>query len=79
MSTMGQQLAQSIGIGMAAMLLHLSLVHAHARQLTAATIAPCFVIIGAVALVSALFFIGLPGNAGSELHGRPRGGRMARA
>ena len=40
MSTMGQQLSQSIGIGMAAMLLHFSMVHAHATHLTAGIIAP---------------------------------------
>ncbi len=40
LSTMGQQLAQSIGIGLAATLLNLSLRQAHARHLTAATIGP---------------------------------------
>jgi hypothetical protein len=77
MSTMGQQLSQSIGIGLAATLLRLMMVHAHARHLSAATIAPAFVVIGGVTLISALFFIGLPANAGAELHG-PRGQRLAR-
>jgi EmrB/QacA subfamily drug resistance transporter len=72
MSTMGQQLSQSIGIGMAAMLLHFSLVHAHATHLTAGIIAPSFWVIGAVALISTLFFLPLPADAGSGLHGRPR-------
>ena len=71
MSTMGQQLSQTIGIGMAAMLLHLSLAHAHARHLTAQTIAPTFLVIGAVALIPLLFFLPLPHNAGAELHGAP--------
>ncbi|MHB8529693.1 MAG: MFS transporter [Caulobacteraceae bacterium] len=78
MSTMGQQLSQSIGIGMAAMLLHFSLVHAHARQLTAATVAPVFWIIGAVALISVLFFLPLPADAGAELHGAGGWGRRRR-
>ena len=72
MSAMGQQLAQSIGIGFAATLLRLFQGHAHASHLTAATIAPAFLIIGAVALVSALFFVVLPTDAGAALHGRPR-------
>ena len=77
MSTMGQQLAQSIGIGLAATLLRLMMVHAHARHLSAATIAPAFVVIGFVSLISTLFFIGLPADAGAGLHGVRRG-RMAR-
>jgi EmrB/QacA subfamily drug resistance transporter len=77
LSTMGQQLSQSLGIGLAAMMLHLSLIQAHARHLKAATIGPCFVAIGVIALISGLFFIGLPTNAGAALHGGPRGGRMA--
>jgi len=75
MSTMGQQLAQSMGIGMAAMFLHLSMIHAHASHLTAATIAPAFIAVGAVALISGLFFLPLPADAGSGLHGLQRGRR----
>jgi EmrB/QacA subfamily drug resistance transporter len=77
MSTMGQQLAQSIGIGLAATLLRLMMGQAHARQLSAATIAPAFVVIGFVSLISALFFIGLPADAGAGMHGVRRG-RLAR-
>jgi EmrB/QacA subfamily drug resistance transporter len=72
MSAMGQRLAQSIGIGFAATLLHLLQSHAHVGHVTAAVINPAFVIIGAVALVSGLFFVVLPADAGAELHGRPR-------
>jgi len=72
MSTMGQQLSQSIGIGLAAVLLHLSLAHAHVRHLTAPIIAPAFIVIGVVALVPLLFFLPLPQDAGDELHGRAR-------
>jgi len=77
MSTMGQQLAQSIGIGLAATLLRLIMGHAHTRHLTAATITPAFIAIGFVALISGLFFIGLPADAGAGLHGLRRG-RLAR-
>ena len=69
MSTMGQQLAQSIGIGIAATLLHMFQGPAH--KMTVATISPTFLIIGSVALVSAGFFFVLPKDAGASLHGRP--------
>ena len=72
MSAMGQQLAQSIGIGFAATLLRLFQAHAHTRGDRGEAIAPAFLVIGAVALVSALFFVALPANAGAELHGAPR-------
>jgi EmrB/QacA subfamily drug resistance transporter len=72
MSAMGQRLAQSIGIGFAATLLHMFQTGSHARHLTAANITPAFLIVGAVALLSGLFFIVLPDDAGAELHSRPR-------
>jgi EmrB/QacA subfamily drug resistance transporter len=70
MSAMGQRLAQSIGIGFAATLLRLFQGQAH--RVTAQTTAPAFLIIGAVALVSAAFFVVLPRDAGAALNGRPR-------
>ena len=69
LSTMGQQLSQSIGIGMAAVLLHAFIARAHTGHPTAATIAPVFLVVGTVALISTLFFLPLPRNAGSGLHG----------
>jgi EmrB/QacA subfamily drug resistance transporter len=71
MSTMGQRLAQSIGVGLAAVLIRMFLAQTHARHVTASVISPVFLIIGGVALVSALFFVTLPADAGAELHGRP--------
>jgi EmrB/QacA subfamily drug resistance transporter len=76
MSTMGQQLSQSIGIGMAAVLLHLSLKHAHTHHLTADIIAPTFIVIGVVALLPLFFFLPLPPDAGAELHGPQRTRRV---
>jgi len=76
MSTMGQRLAQSIGIGFAATLLRVFQTHAHAARLTVDAITPTFLIIGAVALVSGAFFIVLPANAGAELNGRNRRSRV---
>jgi EmrB/QacA subfamily drug resistance transporter len=77
MSTMGQQLAQSIGIGLAATLLRLTMALARTGRLSASIIAPAFVVIGFVALISALFFIGLPDDAGAGLHG-VRDARLSR-
>jgi EmrB/QacA subfamily drug resistance transporter len=72
MSAMGQRLAQAIGIGFAATLLHLFQTHAHARHVTAAAVDPAFMVIGVVALISGAFFVVLAPNAGAELHSRPR-------
>jgi EmrB/QacA subfamily drug resistance transporter len=77
MSTMGQQVSQSIGIGLAALLLHLFLTRAHTTQLTASIVAPAFEVIGLVSLISLAFFMPLPRNAGEGLHGSPRGNRGA--
>ena len=69
MSTMGQQLSQSIGIGLAATFLRLLMAHEHARRLEAGVIGPVFVGIGFVALLATPFFLALPGDAGAVLHG----------
>jgi EmrB/QacA subfamily drug resistance transporter len=76
MSTMGQRLAQSIGIGFAATLLRVFQTNAHAARLTVGAITPTFLIIGAVALVSGAFFVVLPANAGAELNARTRRSRI---
>ena len=76
MSAMGQRLAQSIGIGFAATLLRLFQNHTAGHHLSASDIAPAFWIIGGVALISALFFVTLPKDAGAELRGRPIRKRM---
>ena len=75
MSAMGQRLAQSIGIGFAATMLHFLQGHFHAKHVTSQVIDPAFIVIGVVALLSGLFFVVLPGDAGAELHGRPRPAR----
>jgi EmrB/QacA subfamily drug resistance transporter len=72
LSTMGQQLSQSIGIGLAALLLRLFKAQTHATHLTAAVISPAFLVIGFLALGSTLFFVALPADAGAALNGQPR-------
>ncbi|MCC7267543.1 MAG: MFS transporter [Caulobacteraceae bacterium] len=75
MASMCQQLVQSIGIGVAAMLIHVFMVTRGESQLTVAAISPAFVVIGAITLISILFFLPLPANAGDELQDRPRARR----
>ena len=69
-SSMAQQLVQSIGIGLAALLLHLLMTAKGQTQMTTETIAPAFVVIGHITLISIQFFIPLPRNAGDEMNGR---------
>ncbi|MBA4795251.1 MAG: MFS transporter [Phenylobacterium sp.] len=75
MSSMAQQLVQSIGIGLAAMLIHLFTRLAGQAELTAATVSPAFLVIGALTFVSLFFYVRLPDDAGDEMNSR---GRMAR-
>jgi EmrB/QacA subfamily drug resistance transporter len=75
MSTMAQQLSQSIGVGLAATSLRLVQVTERTTDLGVSVIAPVFLIIGVLSLVSALFFLKLPANAGAGLHGAPRRSR----
>jgi MFS family permease len=70
MSSMAQQLVQSIGIGLAAMLLHLFMVMKGQHHLTPATISPAFLVIGAVTFISLAFYLPLPKDAGDEMNGR---------
>ncbi|MDP3489638.1 MAG: MFS transporter [Phenylobacterium sp.] len=70
MSAMAQQLVQSVGIGLAATLIHVFTQMAGEDQMTAATISPAFLVIGALTFVSLLFYIPLPRNAGDEMNRR---------
>lgn len=69
-SSMVQQLVQSIGIGLSASLLHGLMVIEGASSLTVEVVSPAFVIIGAVTLLSMLWFVRLPTDAGDEMNGR---------
>jgi MFS family permease len=75
LSSMGQQLSQSIGIGLAAMLLAGMRSAHHSTALQAADVSPAFAIIGAVSLLGLFYFIPLPRDAGAEVSGhRPEPG-----
>jgi len=69
-SSMVQQLVQSIGIGLAANLMHAFMVMRGEDHLTAGAISPAFVVTGLVTLISLAFFIPLPRDAGDEMNGR---------
>jgi EmrB/QacA subfamily drug resistance transporter len=73
-SSMFQQLVQSVGIALAAMLLHGSMVIAGETHLTAATVRPSFAILGALTLLSLISFARMPATAGDELNARRSGG-----
>jgi EmrB/QacA subfamily drug resistance transporter len=66
-----RQLSQSLGIGIGALLLHLTVVWRGGDEtLTAADFAPAFVGIGVLALLQVLFFLPLSPQAGDEVRGR---------
>ncbi len=70
LSSMFQQLAQSLGVGLAAMLIHYTLAFRHSPRLTAADISPAFVIVAGLSLIALFFFVTLPADAGAEVSGR---------
>jgi EmrB/QacA subfamily drug resistance transporter len=73
-ASMAQQFMQSVSIGLAATLLHFLMVSRGETQLSGAAVAPAFAIIGAATLVSLLWFVRLPADAGDEMNNRKRGG-----
>jgi EmrB/QacA subfamily drug resistance transporter len=70
MSSMAQQLVQSVGIGLAALLLHTFMKWNGQTHMTPATISPVFMVIGAVTFISLIYYVRLPRNAGDEMNGR---------
>jgi EmrB/QacA subfamily drug resistance transporter len=69
-SSMIQQLVQSIGIGLSASLLHLLMTLKGETRLTVEVVSPSFIIVGLVTMVSMLWFVSLPKDAGDEMNGR---------
>ncbi|TPG41020.1 DHA2 family efflux MFS transporter permease subunit [Sphingomonas koreensis] len=70
LASMFQQLAQSLGIGLAAMLIHYTIAWRGDAGLTAADISPAFAIVAALSLIALLFFVPLRADAGAEVSGR---------
>jgi EmrB/QacA subfamily drug resistance transporter len=69
-SAMAQQLTQSIGVGLAALVVHVSLLWHDRAAVTPDDVAPGYFVIGAMSLISAIIFWLLPAHAGSELSAR---------
>ena len=74
-SSMAQQLVQSVGIGVAASLLHVITLWKGETRLTWDAVTPVFAIIGAVTVISLAWYVRLPANAGHDMHGGRRRGR----
>ncbi|MDB5471514.1 MAG: transporter [Caulobacter sp.] len=67
---LSQQLGQSLGIGLCATLVQWAQRSHGGGHLTPADIAPAFIAVSVVSLLSLPFFIGLPRNAGHSVSGR---------
>lgn len=71
LSSIGQQLARSFGVGLAALLVQWIQTRHQSATLSAADIAPAFAVIGALSMLSLLFFLPLAADAGDSISGRP--------
>jgi EmrB/QacA subfamily drug resistance transporter len=70
-SSMMQQLMQSVGVGLSALVVHVStVVHGHGDVITAQDVSIGFFTIGTLSALSVIVFYLLPPTAGSELTGR---------
>jgi len=69
LSSMGQQLSQAIGVALAAFVLYVMQRHTHGAPISSSDIAPAFVIIGLLSLLSLFLFARLPANAAAEVSG----------
>jgi hypothetical protein len=69
-SAICQQVVQSLGVGVAATLLHFIQLARGEPQLTWQAISPAFLVVGAVTLISMFWFVRLPRDAGDEMSGR---------
>jgi hypothetical protein len=71
-SSMCQQLVQSVGVGLAASMLHFIQLARGEERLTWQAVSPAFLVVGLVSFVSLAWFVGLRQDAGEELSGRRR-------
>jgi hypothetical protein len=70
-SSMMQQLMQSFGVGLTALVVHVStVINGHGDVITASDVAHGFFAIGILSALSVIVFYRLPATAGSELTGR---------
>ena len=70
LSSVAQQLAMTFGVGLGALLLHLTLSFAGRTKLGPDDFAPAYYAIAGVGLASLYYFMKLPRDAGAEMSGR---------
>ena len=73
-SSMGQQLTQSVGVGLAALMLHWVMRFQGDTRLDAGTVPPVFFAVGLLSFISLAYFLRLHPTAGDDMNGRIRGG-----
>ncbi len=72
LASTAQQVSLSLGVGFAALLLHLSLVIRGGASLAARDVSPAFLVVGLVSLASVPWFLRLNRMAGAEVSGMVR-------
>jgi hypothetical protein len=77
LASMAQQLFISLGVGIAALVLHVSLRLHHATALAARDFVPAFLIVGMLALLSVACYVPLGSHAGAEVSGKQPTGPLA--
>lgn len=77
LSGTAQQLSVSVGVGLGALILHLTLTVRGGMALAAGDFWPAFVIVGLIAMASALVYLPLPADAGESVSGRPAPAKQA--
>jgi EmrB/QacA subfamily drug resistance transporter len=68
-SSIAQQLSLSVGVGIGAMVLHVTILLSGHANVVASDFPPAFFLVGAFAMVSLLFYVPLPADAGAEVTG----------
>jgi EmrB/QacA subfamily drug resistance transporter len=69
LSSMAQQLFLSLGVTVAALVLHIALALRHSTTLIAGDFSAAFIVIGLISLASVIFFVPLEHHAGAEVSG----------
>ena len=75
LASTAQQVSLSLGVGFAALLLHLSLVWRGGSTLATQDVSPAFLVVGLVSLASVPWFLRLHPAAGAEVSGAARAAR----
>ena len=70
LSSVGQQLSLSFGVGLGALLLHATLAYHGREELGASDFSPAYFAIAAISLTSLSYFARLPRGAGAEISGK---------